>query len=495
MNRDRRWLALPVILAATFMYGFDFNVVNVALPTLQHELHAGPAALELVTGGYAFSYAAGLVTGGRLGDLLGYRRMFSIGMGAFTVASLLCGLAQAPAELAAARLVQGLAAAVMVPQVLAMITAMFPAGERPRALAWFGVTAGASGLCGQVIGGLLLSADVPGLGWRAIFLINIPVGVLVLALAKRLVPDVATSRRARLDPLGAAGVSAALALALAPLTFGQDQGWPAWTLACLAASAPVMAAALAWEQRLARAGGQPLVDLSLFRQRSFAAGLAISAAFMAAFTSSVFISSLLLQDGLGLTALRAGLSFGPMALTGIAAPLIGRRLIPRFGPFRVMVAGSLINATSLLTLALALRALGGAVTLPWIITTLAAMGLGNMLILPALIGVALADIRPEQAGVASGTLNTTQQFAGSAGIAAIGALFFAALGPHPGRASYAHATASAVWIDLGLTLVIAALSAILAPPARLAGNHPPAGRGARPQPQHRQRSHQQTARP
>ncbi len=463
MARDCRRLALPLILSATFMYGFDFNVVNVALPSLQRELHANAAGLELITGGYAFAYAAGLVTGGRLGDLLGYRRMFTVGMAAFAVTSLLCGLAQTPAELIGGRLVQGLAAAAMVPQVLAMITAMFPPAARPRALAWFGVTAGISGLCGQMLGGLLLSADVLGLGWRAIFFLNIPVGVLVLALAHRVVPAVATPRRARLDPLGVAGVSAALALALAPLILGQDQGWPVWTWACLAASGPTMAAALAWEQRLARAGGQPLLDLALFRQRSFASGLAISAAFMAAFTSSVFTASLLLQDGLGLSALRAGLSFGPMAMTGIAAPLIGRRLIPRHGPFRLMLAGSLINTASLLALALALQVLGAAVTPPWISTTLAITGLGNMLILPALIGVALAGIRPEQAGIASGTLNTTQQFAGSAGIAAIGAVFFAALGPHAGRAGYAHAAATAVWIDLALTLIIAALSAVLAP--------------------------------
>lgn len=487
MDHDRRWLALPLILTGTFMYGFDFNVVNVALPSLQRDLHAGTAALELVTGGYAFSYAAGLVTGGRLGDLFGCRRMFTVGMAAFAVASLLCGLAHDSAELAGARLVQGLAAAVMVPQVLAMITAMFPAAERPRALAWFGVTAGVSGLCGQVLGGLLLSADVLGLSWRVIFFINVPVGVLVVAVAARLVPGVATRRQARLDPVGVAGISAALALALAPLILGRDQGWPAWTWACLASSAPVMAAALAWERRLTRAGGQPLVDLSLLRQRSFASGLALSGAFMAAFTSSVFTASLLLQDGLGLSALRAGLSFGPMALTGIAAPLIGRRLIPRYGPFRLMQAGSLISAAGLLALALALRALGGDITLAWIITVLAVTGLGNMLMLPALIGTALAGVRPEQAGIASGTLNTTQQFAGAAGIAALGAVFFAALGPRPGRAAYAHATATTLWIDIGLTLVITAMSFAFAPRrADAPAGGAPAGRaGARQQPQHR----------
>jgi MFS family permease len=174
------------------------------------------------------------------------------------------------------------------------------------------------------------------------------------------------------------------------------------------------------------------------------------------------VASLLLQEGIGLSPLRAGLSFGPMALTGIAAPLIGRRLIPRYGPFRLMLAGSLINVAGLLTLALALVTLNAAITLAWVIATLAITGLGNMLILPALIGTVLTVVRPEQAGVASGTFNTTQQFAGSAGIAAIGTVFFAALGPHPGHGGYARAAASAVWIDLGLTLIIVVLSAVLA---------------------------------
>ncbi len=457
------WLVLPLILAATFMYGFDFNVVNVALPSLQRELHVGPAALELVTGGYTFSYAAGVVTGGRLGDIFGYRRMFLAGMAAFTVASVLCGLAQDPAELVGARLLQGLAAAAMVPQVLAMITALFPAEERPRALSWFGVATGLSGLCGQVLGGLLLSADVLGLGWRAIFFLNLPVGAVIIVLAARLVPAGATPHRAKLDPLGVLGVSAALALTLAPLILGRDQGWPAWTWVSLAASVPAMALALAWEQRLTRRGGQPLIDLSLFRQRSFASGLALSVALMAAFASSVFVATLLLQDGLGLSALRAGLSFGPMALAGMAAPLIGRRLVRRLGPFRVILTGSLINAAGLLALALALEILGDAVTPAWIIVVFAALGLGTVLMLPTVIGVTLGGIRPEQAGAASGTLSTVQQFAGVVGLAVVGAAFFAALGAHPARATYAHATAIATWIDLALTAAIIALAILLAP--------------------------------
>src|SRR5579885_1454367 len=191
----RRWWILPVLLSATFMYGFDGNAVNVAIPSLQQDLHAGQVALELVVGGYAFSYAMGLVTGGRLGDLLGHRRMFLTGMAGFTVASVLCGLAQNSAELVGARFIQGLTAAVMVPQVLALITSIFPAAERPKALSWFGVVMGLCGIAGQVLGGLLLTVQLFDLGWRVIFFVNLPIGIVVFALAWRLLPRVAPQRR------------------------------------------------------------------------------------------------------------------------------------------------------------------------------------------------------------------------------------------------------------------------------------------------------------
>src|SRR5882757_526245 len=219
----RRWLMLPVVLTAMFMAGFDIWAVNVAAPSLQRDLHVSDAALQLIVGGYAFMYASGMVTGGRLGDLLGYRRLFMIGVAAFAVASLLCGLAQSPAELVVARLLQGLTGAAMVPQVLALITATFPPQERSRALAWFGVTMGLAFVSGQILGGLLLQANVLGLGWRAIFLVNVPVGAATLIAAAIVVPHARSHRRPRLDPLGAAGVSGSVALALVPLTLGHDE--------------------------------------------------------------------------------------------------------------------------------------------------------------------------------------------------------------------------------------------------------------------------------
>lgn len=229
---------LAVALTATFMGSFDLFVVNVATEALRADLRASDAALELVVSGYAFAYAAGLITGGRLGDRFGYRRTFVAGMVAFTVTSLLCGLAQGAGELVVARMAQGLSAAVMVPQVLSLVTARFPAAHRGRATGWNGAMAGIGSIAGQLLGGVLLQADVFGLGWRAVFLVNVPVGVVASVAAWRMLPPHVAGPRRQFDALGALGVTATLALLLVPLALGRDEGWPVWTWVCLAAAAP-----------------------------------------------------------------------------------------------------------------------------------------------------------------------------------------------------------------------------------------------------------------
>jgi MFS family permease len=456
---------LPVILAATFIYAFDFNVVNVALPSFRARLGAGPVALELIVGGYAFAYAAGLVTGGRLGDLFGYRRLFTGGMAAFVFASLLCGLSATPAELVAARVIQGLAAAAMVPQVLALITAVFQSSERVVAFAYFGVTGAVSGVAGQVIGGIMLGANLFGLGWRALFFVNLPVGAVVIAFARRLLPQSrGGGRRPRLDLVGVLLVSTALAAALVPLTLGDSVGWPPWTLVLLVASVPLIALALGYERRLASRGGSPLVDLSLFRSAAFRAGLGIAVAFMAFFTSSMFVVSLLLQDGFGLTPLRAGLSFGPFSLAAIISALAGRRLVGRWGGPGVIRAGCLVSAIGTAALGVVLegdRSGAGPWLMALLVIALGIVGAGNSLILTAYLGATLSGIRPDQAGAASGTVNTIQQFAGSAGLAAIGALFFSLLGQHAGAVGYARASATVMWTGLALIVVMAVLTRFL----------------------------------
>jgi len=424
--------ALAVLLTATFIGAFDVFVVNVAAPSLQRDLHASDALLQLVVGGYAFAYAAGLITGGRLGDVFGHRRMYVAGMVAFTVSSLACGLARSPVELVAARLAEGLSAAAMLPQVLALIT-----------------------------------ATLAGLGWRLIFLINLPIGAVTAVLAARWLPDPATRRgRANLDLPGALGVACTLALALLPLTVGADEGWPPWTWAALGAAVPAGAVTLWWQRRLGRAEnghrGQPVLDLSLFRHWTFRAGLAANACFLAYFGSFMFALTLFLQDGLRLDALQAGLAFAPAGVMFSAAALAGSRVLHRYGP-RAVVAGSLITVAALALLLVLAHAGANRANLPWIILVAAVASLGNGIVLPALIGTSLVKVAPHQAGAGAGLLTTAQQFASSAGVAVIGTVFFVIAGrSHSSPGGFAAGMTAAAGACLALLTAVTVLTALIA---------------------------------
>lgn len=459
----RRWLMLPVVLLAMFMAQFDLYVVNVALPTLQRQLGAGQGALELIVAGYAFMYATGLITGGRLGDLFGHRTLFVGGMAAFAGASLLSGLAHSPSELVAARLLQGLTASAMVPQVLAIITAVFPAAERARALAWFGVTIGVGAVAGQVLGGVILNANVLGLGWRPIFLINVPIGLVAAALAQQLLPPARGGTRPKLDPLGALLVSGGLALLLVPLALGRTERWPLWCWVGLAAGPVVLALALLWERHSMRRGGQPLLPLGLFGDRAFNWGLGISVAAFAAFFSLLFTLTLVLQTGIGLSALQAGLTFAPLGLAFAGASIGGRKLVARHGT-RMVTVGLLIVAVGLVAISVIAHEVGGGTTAADLVGPMAVVGFGNGLAVPALIGAVLSNIRAKEAGAAAGVLTTAQQFASAAGIASLGSVFFAALGTNHGTVSYTAALQWSACCSLALALGGAVMSTRLARP-------------------------------
>ncbi|MFF9237633.1 MFS transporter [Streptomyces sp. NPDC014801] len=449
------WRMLAVALTATLMASFDLFVVNVATEALRTGLHAGDAALELVVSGYGSAYAAGLVTGGRLGDRYGHRRMFVTGMAAFTAASLLCGLARSPGELVAARLAQGLAAAVMVPQVLSLVTLRFPAGHRGRATAWYGAVSGIGAVAGQLLGGLLLQADVLGLGWRAVFLVNVPVGVVAALLALRLLPPPAPDAPRRgFDPRGAAGVTLTVALLLAPLSLGREQGWPAWTWASLALAAVTGAVTLRGQRALRARGGEPVIDPVLLRTRSFARPLTAVGLFQLYFGAYMFTLALLLQAGLGAPPFTAALAFLPQAVLFSAASLLSGRLTARYGT-AVPLAGSALAVAGLALLAAQVLATGrdtGALTL---MPELAVVGLGNGLLLPPLIGQALSGVRGPDAGAASGTLNTVQQLAGSLGVTLLGTLFFTLSGPDLTAAH--HGTAAVTGVFIALVTAVALL--------------------------------------
>lgn len=446
---------LVVLLTATFMAQFDFFVVNVAAPSIRGDLHASESALEMVVGGYAFAYAAALVIGGRLGDLFGYRRLFVVGMAGFTVASALCGAAANPGELIGARLVQGLTAALMLPQVLAVISASSDPSERPRAIAWYGVAAGLGSIAGQVFGGLLVTADVATLGWRLIFLVNVPIGLVGAAFAHRLLPDPSPRSHAvkwsTIDPLGAFGLAGGLALALVPLTVGRSEGWPWWTWVCLGAAVPVLAATLWWQRVLRDRGGQPLLELSLFRARSFRSGFAAAFAFMASFASYMFALALLLQVGLGLNAFHAGLAFAPAGVGFSVTALLAPRMVRRYGNAAI-IAGAVVAAVGLVALGIIARAGGDAAPVGWIVVVAALISTGNGIVVPSLIGMALRDVPAQHAGAGAGALATGQQFAGAAGVAGIGTLYFATAHSGQGVGMFWAACADAV-----LLLIVALL--------------------------------------
>src|SRR5262244_2813635 len=254
----RRWLTLIILLLAAFMNLLDVSIVNIAIPSIQRDLNASYADVQWALAGFTLAYALVLITGGRLGDTFGRKRLFLIGVAGFTLMSALCGAAQSPGQLIASRVLQGVMGGIMIPQVLAVIQVTFPPAERIKALAGFGVTAGLGAVSGPLLGGVLINANLFGWDWRPIFLINVPVGIVAMAASAVLVRESRAPSPPKLDPVGVTLISAALLLLLYPLVQGRQLGWPTWTFVSMAASAPVFALFVAWERFKERRDGSPL---------------------------------------------------------------------------------------------------------------------------------------------------------------------------------------------------------------------------------------------
>src|SRR5260370_2590641 len=322
----RRWLTLIILLLAAFMNLLDVSIVNIAIPSIQRDLHASYADIQWALAGYTLAYALVLITGGRLGDTFGRKRLFLIGVTGFTIMSALCGAAQSPGMLIASRVLQGAMGAIMIPQVLSVIQVIFPPGERIKALAGFGVTAGLGTVSGPLLGGLLTEHSLLGLGWPSIFLIHGPIGIFAVAAAAVLVRESRAPRPPRLDPVGVALISAALLLLLYPLVQGRQFGWPTWTFLSIAASPPGFPLLVAYERVKTRRDGSPLVQLSLFSQRSFSVGMAIPVTFFLGITSFALILTLFLPTGLAFPPLHAGLTVLPSSGRGRRASGAADRL-------------------------------------------------------------------------------------------------------------------------------------------------------------------------
>jgi MFS family permease len=431
-------LVLALVLVGQFMAILDVAIVNVAAATIRRDLHASGAALQMVIAGYTIAYAMLLITGARLGGLHGARRTFLAGLTVFTAASLACGLAPASGLLIAFRLVQGAGAALMVPQVLNIIQLNFEGEARARALSAYAAVIAGGIVAGQVIGGVLVEADLFGAGWRPVFLVNVPIGVALLVLGRRLLPVDAGRRDRELDIPGLVTLSAAVVMVIVPLVLGHELGWPAWGWALLGASVLMLGAFAAIERGIARRGGSPLIPAAVVRAPTMAvAALAIFVS-MGTFGGFLFSMALHLQTGLGDSPLRAGLTFVPAALGFATGSLTWQHLPARWHRVQIPV-GFAVAAVAYGLAGLLLRdgGHGGAALL----VVFGINGLGFGYAYSPILSLVLRHVAPAHAPDASGLLVTTVQLGQVVGIATFGTLFLSLVDPAADAGPTAHAIA------------------------------------------------------
>jgi len=469
-----RTIALLSLFLASTMELLDTTIVNVALPTIETGLRASDAQLQWMVAAYPLAFALGLITGSRLGDLLGRKRVFLGGLIGFTLLSAACGLAPNADALVGFRALQGLAAAAMIPQVLSSLQVMYRPEERAKAMGMFTGLAGLSAVLGPVIGAVLTEADLGGIGWRSIFLVNVPFGVVAIAAALRWVPESLAAQRPRIDLRGVAVLAVGLLGVLYPLTVGRELGWPAWAYAAMAAGVVVLGLFARNQRRAERAGTEPLVALSLYRGRGFAAGSAMNALLFTAMASYFLCQTIYLQAGLGWSVLRAGLAGVPFALTTTVFAGVGVAVLaPRIGR-RVLQIGALTWAAGAGLLALAVHGATGTTSLWSFLAGFVVSGAGFGLMVAPIGVFTLADVPVEKAGSASGLFSTTGQLAGAAGVAVVGSIFFSVVESHASRVP-SEMFRPAFEVALGVLVVLMLLAAVVARalPVRL-----PQGEGA-----------------
>jgi EmrB/QacA subfamily drug resistance transporter len=423
----RFWAPISVLLCAAFVVALDNLIVNVAIPHLKADLGAGYAMVQLIVVAYGLAFGMMLVTGGRLGDLYGRKRLFILGFAGFTLTSALCGLAPSAPILVAARLLQGVTGALLNPQIVAILRVQIAPERRRFAFALYGAALGLGAITGQLLGGALVDWDLWGLGWRLVFLVNLPVGLVAIPAAAWLLEETVRARHVRFDFVGTGLAAATLAAVLVPLIVGREAGWPIWTWALLAMSLPLGSSFMRWEKAITWMGRTPVIDFRLFRAPSFVIGLALSATFYTTITSFYLVLTLLQQLGLGSTALETGLVFLPAGIAylvgTLAAILVGGRRTLDLG-LAMTLAGYALMGT--------VHFIAGPDWQPdALLPGLAALGLGQGLFLTPLLNVLLARVEAADAGSAAGILATAQQAGGALGIAVVGLLFFGALDGSP----------------------------------------------------------------
>lgn len=470
-SATRRWSAFAVLLVGAFLPPLDFFIVNVALPSIQSTLHTSPAELQLVISGYAAAYAVFLITGGRLGDLFGRRRIFLIGISGFGLTSLICGVAHSPAVLIVGRVLQGLSAAAMAPQGLASVHALFPEKERARALGLYGVAVGLAAVVAQALGGALISADFFGLQWRIIFLVNLPVVAAVLIFGLPLLPDARADSPAPVDRVGVLLCALTLGLLIVPLVEGRELGWPAWAVAMLVACPAAGFCFWRHEAAYAGRGGVPLVSMDLVRRPGLSSGLT-GVLFFYVVSAFFLVFSVYLQSALGLSPLATGLVFLPFGIGSLIGPLTTPLAIRCFGAW-VPAIGMLLEVAGCVLLATVVAATPGRMPdqLP-LVAAVGLLGFGQGLALPTLVRAIISRAPSTGSGMIAGITNSALQISAALGVAVIGGVFFSLAGSSPDPIAMSRALMAAM-LCIAASLTVAAILSVLASRATQLSSHPP----------------------
>ena len=465
----RRWIAVIVLLFAAFMDLLDTTIVNVALPSIEKDLGASPAQLEWIVSGYVLAFAVLLITGGRLGDIFGRKRLFLIGVTGFTLASASCAAAISGDMLVVSRLIQGVFGAMMIPQVLSIIQVLFGPKERAGVFGALGAISGLAAVAGPLVGGILVTQNAFGLGWRSVFIINLPVGVLLFIAAVIYIPESRAATRARLDVVGVVLISATLFVLVYGLIEGREVGWPAWIWVMIGAS-PVLLGIFIWHQRRRDAqSGSALVPPSLFHSRGYSAGALTSFSFSASIGGFFLILVLYLQIGLGFSAIAAGLTTLPFSIGALVGSGVAVPLGPRLGKYLILV-GALAQIGGYLWIANIVAGLGDALVGTDLIAPMALAGLGLTLLVVPLTDVALAQTPIASAGAASGVLGTFQQVGSAIGVAVVGVVFFGIIGDLFTPEALREAFLGGIWVPI-TALSLAAVATFLLPNAAQVAAH------------------------
>jgi EmrB/QacA subfamily drug resistance transporter len=478
----RRWLAMAVLLIAGFMNLIDITIVNVALPSLQKGLGASSSQIEWVVAAYVLAFALGLLPFGRLGDIVGRKTIFLWGVAGFTIGSFLCGIAPSINILIVARVLQGLAGAMMMPQVLAIMQVTFPPEERGFAFSLFGLTAGLASVAGPIVGGLLISANLYGLDWRPIFLVNIPIGIIAVIAAWRLVPATPPHPGHSHDVGGIVIATVAVLLLVFPLIEGRSYGWPNWAFAMIAASFVGFALFYLWERGREASAQAQLLNVSLMKNRNFAIGAVITMIFFSGLPGFFLILAIFLQSGFGYSPLESGIATIPFPVGVLVASVISGRLANKFLMIRLAV-GALMLVIGMVVLRMIIGSLTDTVNHWWLAAPLAIAGFGLGVSIAALFQTILSGVPHRDAGSGSGALQAFQQIGGALGVALVGELFFSALETQMAtagansHAAFVNAARSALIYEIAVFAIMAAMVPLLRPAKPGASGAPVAAQG------------------